>query len=111
MEDRCVICGEIIPESRQVCLKCEQMTNNEIFTVKNMKHCENCIHDRTVKGAQTMNEHNATEQAYKNGYKKGRAEAIKEFAKRLKAEMSFGHYIQFDQIDNLVQEMVGDEDG
>ena len=37
-----------------------------------------------------------------------KAEAIKEFAERLKKEMSFGRYIQYDQIDNLVKEMVGD---
>ena len=37
-----------------------------------------------------------------------KAEAVKEFAKRLKAELSFGKYIQSDQIDNLVKEMVGE---
>lgn len=37
-----------------------------------------------------------------------KAEAIKEFAERLKNELSFGKYIQSDQIDNLVKEMVGD---
>ena len=39
---------------------------------------------------------------------KERAEAVKEFAERLKKELSFGHYIQPDQIDNLVKEMVGE---
>ena len=39
--------------------------------------------------------------------KAAKAEAIKEFAERLKEEMSFGRYIQPDQIDNLVKEMVG----
>lgn len=34
--------------------------------------------------------------------------AIKEFAERLKKEMSFGKYIQSDQIDNLAKEMVGE---
>ena len=24
MENRCVICGEIIPEGRQICLNCEK---------------------------------------------------------------------------------------
>lgn len=37
-----------------------------------------------------------------------KSEAIKEFAERLKKELGFGHYIQPDQIDNLVKEMVGD---
>lgn len=26
MEDRCVCCGEIIPEGRQICWKCENAT-------------------------------------------------------------------------------------
>ena len=34
-----------------------------------------------------------------------KSEAIKEFAERLKGEMSFGRYIQADQIDKLVKEM------
>lgn len=38
-----------------------------------------------------------------------KSEAIKEFAERLKKELGFGHYIQPDQIDNLVKEMVGEE--
>ena len=38
-----------------------------------------------------------------------RAEAIEEFAERLKKEMSFGRYIQADQIDNLVKEMTEGE--
>lgn len=41
-------------------------------------------------------------------YSELKADAIKEFAERLKKELSFGHYIQPDQIDNLVKEMVGD---
>ena len=41
-------------------------------------------------------------------YSEIRAEAIKEFAERLKAEMSFGRYIQADQINNLVKELTGE---
>ena len=37
-------------------------------------------------------------------------DAVKEFAERLKKELSFGKYIQADQIDNLLKEMVGDND-
>lgn len=37
-----------------------------------------------------------------------KSEAIKEFAERLKQELSFGKYIQSDRIDNLVKEMVGE---
>ena len=99
-----------------------------------------------------MNEHNATEQAYKHGYEKGRAEAIdlinrqkaeiekvkpihnsferelecakqeaiKEFAERLKeqkyqsSDWSRGEHpfvVEESDIDELVQEMVGEEDG
>lgn len=56
----------------------------------------------------SMNEHNATEQAYRNGYKKGRAEAIKEFAERLKETFpSNSHWVKpREKVDELVQEMV-----
>lgn len=37
------------------------------------------------------------------------AAAITEYAKRLKQELSFGKYIQPNQIDNLVKEMTGGE--
>lgn len=58
-----------------------------------------------------MNEHNATEQAYKNGYKKGRADAIKEFAERIKTIIEKHYLIRgFDcVIDTLVQEMRDEE--
>ena len=42
--------------------------------------------------------------------KQAKAEAIKEFAERLKKVLGFGRYISYEQIDNLVKEMVGDED-
>ncbi len=29
MENRCVCCGEIIPEGRQVCMRCEREAENE----------------------------------------------------------------------------------
>lgn len=29
MEDRCICCGEIIPEGRQVCKKCEHDASDE----------------------------------------------------------------------------------
>lgn len=38
-----------------------------------------------------------------------RADTVREFAERLKAEMSFGRYIQADQIDQIAKEME-DED-
>jgi predicted nucleic acid-binding Zn ribbon protein len=34
MEDRCVCCGEIIPEGRQVCAKCEYEINNKTKEVR-----------------------------------------------------------------------------
>ena len=40
-----------------------------------------------------------------------RAEAIKEFADKLKQNLSFGKYITAEQIDNLVKEMVGADNG
>ncbi len=29
MEDRCVCCGEVIPEGRMVCVKCEKLQNTK----------------------------------------------------------------------------------
>jgi RNA polymerase subunit RPABC4/transcription elongation factor Spt4 len=46
MEDRCVCCGEIIPEGIIVCPNCEERGND-------------------------MTKHDASEQAYKNGYSAG----------------------------------------
>ena len=35
MEDRCVCCGEIIPEGRQICKQCEyEQEENELKEVK-----------------------------------------------------------------------------
>ena len=47
MVDRCVCCGEIIPEGRMVCPNCE------------------------IKGVTPLTKHDASEQAYKNGYSAG----------------------------------------
>ena len=47
--------------------------------------------------------HWSNERAYKKG--------VRDFAERLKKELSFGKYIQADQIDNLVKEMVGADNG
>lgn len=33
MENRCVCCGEIIPEGMQVCSKCEQGTENKEYGI------------------------------------------------------------------------------
>ena len=55
-----------------------------------------------------MNIHDACEEAYKRGYEKGRAEAIKEFAERVKA--AFGDEFcciecYFYGLDELAKEM------
>ena len=41
-------------------------------------------------------------------YAKGRRDGIREYAERLKNELSFGRYIQPDQIEDLVKEMTGE---
>lgn len=33
MENRCVCCGGIIPEGRQICSKCEQGTKNKQYSI------------------------------------------------------------------------------
>ena len=41
MEERCVCCGETIPEGRQVCASCENCKHN---TEKDyVLHCKPCI--------------------------------------------------------------------
>lgn len=57
-----------------------------------------------------MKIHEATEQAYKNGYEKG----IKDLAERLKEEthdiVFYGQIVTVSQIDNLAEEVVGEGD-
>lgn len=131
MIERCVCCGEEIPEGRQVCLKCERMTNN-------MKHCEDCIHDEVCgmwavdTGYPFVNANNCVHYKAKAIVK---SEAIKEFAERLKKQINSLEWkantarktlpidfvkkqiewilkdVSIETIDELVQEMVGDEDG
>lgn len=54
-----------------------------------------------------MNEHDATEQAYKNGYQQG----VKDFAERLKNKSkkrvsdNYGARVFIQDIDNLAKEM------
>ena len=56
-----------------------------------------------------MNEYTATEQAFKNGYNQGRAEAIKEFAERVKAKamqkFDWNEYVEVEDIDQIAKEM------
>jgi hypothetical protein len=60
----------------------------------------------------------ATERAYKNGYEAGKKDAVKEFAVRLKkykylsSDWSHGEHpfvVEESDIDELAEEMVGDE--
>lgn len=66
-----------------------------------------------------MNEHDATEVAYKNGYKAGYQAGAKDLAERLKSKQIISHkskegycVYEFDDelIDNLVAELTGDFD-
>ena len=38
-ENRCVMCGEIIPEGRQVCPKCEVMCGDPCMVDCSWNHC------------------------------------------------------------------------
>lgn len=67
-----------------------------------------------------MKTHDATEQAYKNGYDKGYEAGVKEFAKKLKerkyksSDWSHGDHpfvVEESDIDEIAEEMVGEEDG
>ena len=49
MDDKCVCCGEYVPEGRQVCLKCETNCNDFIGTLDKVKvHQELCKMLNTV---------------------------------------------------------------
>ena len=67
-----------------------------------------------------MNEHDISEQAYKNGYEKGYAKGIQDFAERMKerkyqsSDWSHGEHpfvVEESDIDELVEEMVGADNG
>ena len=46
---------------------------------------------------------------YGNMLKTAKAEAVKEFAERLKPRLGFGRYLSYDELDNLVKETVGEK--
>lgn len=52
MENKCVICGAVIPEGIQVCKNCDLVY-------------------RPIEKGEKMDQFTATEQAYKNGYEQG----------------------------------------
>lgn len=67
-----------------------------------------------------MDEHTSHEQAYKNGYDKGYAVGAKAFAEKLKirkyksSDWSHGEHpfvVEESDIDEILEEMVGEEDG
>ena len=62
-----------------------------------------------------MKIHEATEQAYKNGYEKGKVDGVKEFVEMLKEYtfdiVLYGKIVTVSRIDNLVEEMVGADHG
>lgn len=51
-EDRCVCCGEIIPEGRMICAECEKLAAKpcDCFNVHNIidVHCPKAKHEKTV---------------------------------------------------------------
>lgn len=50
MPDRCVICGEIIPEGRQVCINCEiSKSKDELLALKSMRQREELMKDIGIK--------------------------------------------------------------
>ena len=60
-----------------------------------------------------MNEHTATEIAFKNGYKQGKIDTVREMADRLKArKVSYGNItfkvVPIDDIDQIAKEMLED---
>lgn len=116
MEDRCVSCGAIIPEGRQVCESCEKESAlyHALVLIKTHINRQNAeIKKLTI----DMNAARLGMIAEHERLLTARAEAIKEFAERLKAkerkmldydEAGFScmaSVIYTETIDNLVKEM------
>lgn len=71
--------------------------------------------DSKERGTEAMDEHTSHELAYKNGYEKGKQDAVIEFAKRLKeykylsSDWSHGEHpfvVEENDIDQLLLEML-----
>ena len=57
MEDRCVCCGEIIPEGRQICWRCENATiNYESWYVLPARQCGKINLMRVIEEWKKLNE-------------------------------------------------------
>lgn len=83
------------------------MTDNEIMTA--LRRCaDHACYRCTEYGKEYCRETIAT---FAWDLNTAKVEAIKEFAERLRKELSFGKYITAEQIDNLVKEMVGEGNG
>lgn len=91
MVDKCVMCGEVIPEGTQVCPKC----------ASNQKE----MLDALIAGQETL----------QRSIKAERDEAVREFAQSLKATAFYplgsqftGRVVTEKRIDDLLEEMVGE---
>lgn len=49
MDNRCVCCGEIIPEGRQICSTCEKLSNTTLSEEETLKSLELCWRDENYK--------------------------------------------------------------
>ena len=50
MDNRCVVCNEIIPEGRQVCINCEiSKPKDELLALKSMRQRKESMHEKEQK--------------------------------------------------------------
>ena len=91
-----------IEQQKAKCVKCGEKTTKTILNLQELLAEKNADIDMLNNNISIM------VATMSNSTKDTKAEAYKEFAEKLKKELSFGKYIQSDQIDNLLKEMVGD---
>ena len=92
------------------CTLCPFFHENCTDDEKMLKSVLDLINRLEAENAKLKEKNRLACQCTPKAIRRTRTEAIKEFAERLKKELSFGKYIQPDQIDNLVKEMVGESE-
>ena len=103
-EDPLYIC--VLRDSKRIIRKAEEEITRQQTEIERLKECPKCVYEYdgevTEYCVQGPCPNSKTVEQIK-------VEAYKEFAEKLKKELSFGHYIQPDQIDNLFKEMEGED--
>lgn len=103
MEDRCIVCGEVIPEGRQVCPNCEGLKEQHSITEIVTETCDGCIglYDTDI-GKCARCGYNTAIKALLSQVK------LKEYIKRLNQPEYTGIVWTKDEVVMLLQELLAD---